>query len=70
MSSSRSRRILHRRPVRAAATAAAHATIAAWLSLPPKPPPMRPAMHRDLVHVPAERPGDEVLHLGGMLASS
>ena len=41
LSSARSMRILTGRPVTRAATAAMQANWAAWLSLPPNPPPMR-----------------------------
>ncbi|MCY1370386.1 hypothetical protein D9M69_574750 [compost metagenome] len=41
MSSMRGRRILVGRPVRWAITAHRQAGPAAWVSLPPKPPPMR-----------------------------
>ena len=41
MSSSRSSRSFTGRPVRQASSAATQAMGAAWVSLPPKPPPMR-----------------------------
>ncbi|MNH38697.1 hypothetical protein D3C79_997730 [compost metagenome] len=41
MSSTRGRRILVGWPVRCAITAHRQAGLAAWVSLPPKPPPMR-----------------------------
>ena len=67
MSASRSTRSFTGRPVFAASTAAAHAKSAGWLSLPPKPPPMRRHCTITSCEARFERVRDEVLHLARVL---
>ena len=67
MSSSRSGRIFTARFHFFAATAATAAKRFGWVSLPPKPPPMRRTMIVTAFDGHAEDVGDHVLHLGRVL---
>ncbi len=70
MSASRSRRSLTGRPVPRAMTAAAAAISAGWVSLPPKPPPMRRHCTVTRLAGTAQRVGDDLLDFRRMLGGA